>query len=368
MRAQGMISAGDAAAAARAPLPRRPHRPPTSHLAPYFVEYVIQQLVHQFGAATAFGGGLRVYTTLDPRVQRDANQAATAILGRPDDPTVSIVAIDPHSGEVKALVGGRRLSPTAVRRGRRRPAPARLGIQALRPGHRHPPGDVADQRLHLRAQGDRPGRRLELAREHLLGRLRRQDHADRRHGRIRQHGLRRPVDDGRRPRTSPPRPPTWGSRARSATTRRSPSAASTTGVSPLEMADAYATLADGGERLSGTMLADGQPAPISISRVTDGQGHVLVRNTLVRDARPAALAGGPRDLDPAAGDRARYRERPRRSAGRRPARPAPRPTSPTPGSAATRPTWRRPSGWATRARSARWSCAASGWPAAPSRR
>ena len=110
MRAQGMISAGDAAAAARAPLPRRPHRLPTSHLAPYFVEYVIQQLVHQFGAATAFGGGLRVYTTLDPRMQRDANRAATAILGRPDDPAVSIVAIDPHTGEVKALVGGRSFS------------------------------------------------------------------------------------------------------------------------------------------------------------------------------------------------------------------------------------------------------------------
>ena len=56
----------------------------------------------------------------------------------------------------------------------------------------------------------------------------------------------------------------------------------TTGVSPLEMADAYTTLATGGERLSGTMLAADQPAPISISRVTDSQGHVLVRNTLVR--------------------------------------------------------------------------------------
>ena len=55
-----------------------------------------------------------------------------------------------------------------------------------------------------------------------------------------------------------------------------------TGVSPLEMADAYATLADGGERLSGTMLADGVPAPISIARVTDAQGNVLVRNTVER--------------------------------------------------------------------------------------
>ena len=55
-----------------------------------------------------------------------------------------------------------------------------------------------------------------------------------------------------------------------------------TGVSPLEMANAYATLADGGERLSGTMMADGVPTPISITRVTDARGQTLVRNTLVR--------------------------------------------------------------------------------------
>ena len=48
------------------------------------------------------------------------------------------------------------------------------------------------------------------------------------------------------------------------------------------MADAYATLADGGERLSGTMLTDGVAAPISIARVTDAQGNVLVRNTVER--------------------------------------------------------------------------------------
>ena len=107
MAAQGMVPAADAEAAARAPLPRHPHHLPVSRTAPYFVEYVIQELVRQFGAQTAFGGGLRVYTTLDPRVQRDADRAATAILDRPDDPTVSIVAIDPRTDEVEALVGGR---------------------------------------------------------------------------------------------------------------------------------------------------------------------------------------------------------------------------------------------------------------------
>ena len=73
------------------------------------------------------------------------------------------------------------------------------------------------------------------------------------------------------------------------------------------MADAYATLADGGERLSGTMLNDGVPAPISICRVTDAQGNVLLRNTLVRARALQTLAGGARDVGAAAGDRARHR-------------------------------------------------------------
>ena len=70
---QGDIDAEQAARAAGAPLPRHLHGIRKSHIAPYFVEYVISQLVHQFGAATAFGGGLRVYTTLDRKAQNAAN-------------------------------------------------------------------------------------------------------------------------------------------------------------------------------------------------------------------------------------------------------------------------------------------------------
>jgi len=54
------------------------------------------------------------------------------------------------------------------------------------------------------------------------------------------------------------------------------------GVTPLEMAAAYSTLASGGERLTGTMVAAGDEAPISITKVADATGNVLVRNTLVR--------------------------------------------------------------------------------------
>ena len=124
---QGYVTAAQAAAAAAAPLPIRPHSVMRGHIAPYFVEYVIQQLVERFGAAHAFGGGLRVYTTLDRRVQRAANVAAATILDRPDDPVVSIVAIDPRTGQIKALVGGRdfgRQQFNVAVQGRRQPGSA----------------------------------------------------------------------------------------------------------------------------------------------------------------------------------------------------------------------------------------------------
>ena len=40
--------------------------------AAYFVDYVEAQLVARYGARETFEGGLRVYTTLDLRMQRDA--------------------------------------------------------------------------------------------------------------------------------------------------------------------------------------------------------------------------------------------------------------------------------------------------------
>ena len=84
-------------------------------LAPYFVDYVKQQILEdkKFGstysqrAAYLFQGGLRIYTTIDPRLQSLAEQAAWGILNQPGDPEVSLVAIEPQTGYIKAMVGGR---------------------------------------------------------------------------------------------------------------------------------------------------------------------------------------------------------------------------------------------------------------------
>ncbi len=73
----------------------------------YFDSWVRQQVVERFGAARAFEGGLKIRTTLDLGMQRAAEQAVNNYLAYPGGPTASLVAIENSTGEVRAMVGGR---------------------------------------------------------------------------------------------------------------------------------------------------------------------------------------------------------------------------------------------------------------------
>ncbi|MDP9070533.1 MAG: penicillin-binding protein [Actinomycetota bacterium] len=72
----------------------------------YFVEYVRQQLAATYQPAVLYRGGLRVKTSLDLRMQRQAYDAVYGFLNQPKDPSGSLVAID-QEGRVRAMVGGR---------------------------------------------------------------------------------------------------------------------------------------------------------------------------------------------------------------------------------------------------------------------
>jgi penicillin-binding protein 1A len=80
-------------------------------VASYFVDYVRAQLINLYGRKRALGGGLRVYTTLNPRLQRIALKAVRTTLPR-RRPEAALVAINPPNGEVRAMVGGRDYSNT----------------------------------------------------------------------------------------------------------------------------------------------------------------------------------------------------------------------------------------------------------------
>ncbi len=95
--------------AVRTPLPKPEdvHLPGVTGAAPYFGEYVKQQLVSRYGARRVYGGGLHVVTTIDLHLQRLAVQAVQKWLPGPTGPQAALVAIDPHTGAVLAMVGGR---------------------------------------------------------------------------------------------------------------------------------------------------------------------------------------------------------------------------------------------------------------------
>lgn len=75
---------------------------------PYFTSYVRELLLDQYSQADVFKGGLTVYTTLDPNVQNMAETAAqNQYSAMADDLEVSLTAVDPQTGYIKAMVGGK---------------------------------------------------------------------------------------------------------------------------------------------------------------------------------------------------------------------------------------------------------------------
>jgi penicillin-binding protein 1A len=75
----------------------------TSIKQPYFFSYVIDELDHAYGSNTVRQGGLKVYTTIDPRLQRLANKAIRDILPYKTDPASAVVSVEPGTGAIRAM-------------------------------------------------------------------------------------------------------------------------------------------------------------------------------------------------------------------------------------------------------------------------
>ena len=70
---------------------------------PDFFGYVRDQLIAEYGAGTVRSGGLKVYTTIDPRFQRAAQKAIKETLYEPDDPAAGVISINPKNGAIRAM-------------------------------------------------------------------------------------------------------------------------------------------------------------------------------------------------------------------------------------------------------------------------
>ncbi|MED3646468.1 penicillin-binding protein 1A [Halalkalibacterium halodurans] len=86
-------------------------------IGPYFQDVVEEQLVEEVGLDPALleSGGLHIYTTLDPHMQEEAERWVEVEM--PDsDLQVALVAIDPSTGDVRALVGGKNYGESSFNR------------------------------------------------------------------------------------------------------------------------------------------------------------------------------------------------------------------------------------------------------------
>jgi penicillin-binding protein 1A len=70
---------------------------------PYFFSYVRDKLIAEYGAGTVRSGGLKVYTTVDPRFQRAAVKAIRETLYESDDPAAALISINPKNGAIRAM-------------------------------------------------------------------------------------------------------------------------------------------------------------------------------------------------------------------------------------------------------------------------
>jgi penicillin-binding protein 1A len=102
----GSISRAQFEAANRQPLPRHVRPQGTRGPGGYFTNYVIQQLVDKYRTRGVYGGGLDVKTTLDLRLQEIGHRAIARWLKDENGPAAALVAVDPRTGAIKAMIGG----------------------------------------------------------------------------------------------------------------------------------------------------------------------------------------------------------------------------------------------------------------------
>jgi penicillin-binding protein 1A len=104
MAGLGYVSRGRARAAQRHGLGLAASSSYFAHREPYFFDYVEEELIDRYGVDTVRNGGLRVHTTIEPRLQEVGLEAMRSTLPYSTDPSSALVSIDPANGEIEAMV------------------------------------------------------------------------------------------------------------------------------------------------------------------------------------------------------------------------------------------------------------------------
>lgn len=105
---EGYITQQQATAASKDPL-QLSGKKKRAVQASFFLDYIANELVGRYGANRVYKGGLKVYTTLDLNIQKEAE----AILGKMQG---AVLTLDPRSGHIRAMVGGRNYQESQINR------------------------------------------------------------------------------------------------------------------------------------------------------------------------------------------------------------------------------------------------------------
>ncbi len=103
MADNGYITPAERDEAVAAPLDVEQGTRYTQRREPYLFDYVQEQLIERYGVGVARRGGLEVHTTINPKMQDVARDAINSYYADPAGPSSAIVSIDPANGEIKAM-------------------------------------------------------------------------------------------------------------------------------------------------------------------------------------------------------------------------------------------------------------------------
>ncbi len=251
--------------------------------APYFTAWLRQQLVDRYGAAKTFFGGLKVKTTLDLRLQEAAEEAVNSYLGYLP-PTASVVVLDNKNAGVKAMVGGPNFETkpfNLATLGHRQPGssikPFTL-ITALEEGiSPETVYESSPQEFHF-GKGGRETFVVHNDEDSYLGScsiICATTYSDNSiYAQLALEGLKgKTIED--RTRSIAATIHKMGYRDPISTNPAMVLGGLKEGVTPLGWAYAYMTIANDGDRVSGTLAPEPGDSPVAYTQVEDQDGHTI---------------------------------------------------------------------------------------------
>jgi penicillin-binding protein 1A len=258
----------------------------------YFDAWVGQQVIARYHAGPTYDGGLQIKTTLDLELQRAAEQAVNGYLANPEGPGAALVAIENSTGKVRAMVGGRNFNETPFNlatEGERQPGSSFKAFDlaaALEDGI-SPDSVWASKPKTFKVDGEvfvvHNDENAYTGENTLTNATAYSDNSiyaevglkvgTRRIAALAHHmGITTPISTN-------PAMTIGGLKI---------------GVTPLDMAHAYETIAHGGQRVSGTLGEPGMPVGIeevdAPNRTLPDGGHREVDHTLLHPVLPAGIA------------------------------------------------------------------------------